>query len=64
VRRTKQTGKYTRWILLGGFLIVMGWKCGQGYKEYRSLSNGFDTLASACNASYEQPCVILHGWDN
>jgi hypothetical protein len=61
---TKQTGKYTSWILPGGFLIVMGWKCGQSYKEYRSLSNGFDTLASACSASDDQPWVILPPWDN
>ena len=50
MRRTKQTGKYTSWILLSGFLMLMGWKCGQGYREYRSLSEGFDSLASACNA--------------
>jgi hypothetical protein len=64
VRRTKQTGRYTSWNLLSGFLVLMAWKCEQGYREYRALSEGFDSLASACNASYEQPCVILHDWAN
>jgi hypothetical protein len=36
VRRTKQTSKYTSWILLSGFLMLMAWKCEQRYREYRS----------------------------
>jgi hypothetical protein len=44
VRRTKQTGKYTSWILLSGFLMLMAWKCAQGYREYSSLSEGFDSV--------------------
>jgi hypothetical protein len=65
VKRTKYIGKYTSWIVLSVFLMLMAWKCEQGYREYRSLSDGFDSLASACDASDEQPCIIpVHGWDN
>jgi hypothetical protein len=66
---TKQTGKYTSWILLGGFLMLTDWKCGQGYKVYRSLSNGFilwlrpaAPLMSNGASSFPPGTTKMHPW--
>jgi hypothetical protein len=47
---TKQIGRYSAWILMSGVLVLMAWKCGEGYQEYRSASRAVDSLA-ACKTS-------------
>jgi hypothetical protein len=62
VRQGKQIGRYGAWIVLSGSLVLMAWKCAEGYREYRSASHAIDSLAAACKISGDEPCFSPHGW--
>jgi hypothetical protein len=61
VKKTKQIARYGAWIALSGCLVLMAWKCGEGYREYRSAGRAIDSLAAACKISGEEPCFSPHG---
>jgi hypothetical protein len=62
VRQTKQISRYGAWIVLSRSLMLVAWKCGEGYREYRSASRAIDSVAAACKISGEEPCFCSRGW--
>jgi hypothetical protein len=62
VRQRKRIGRIGARIVLSGMLVLMAWKCGEGYQEYRSASRVVDSLAAACKISGEEPCFSPRGW--
>jgi hypothetical protein len=62
MRQKKQIGRYGAWMVLSGFLVLMAWKCGEGYREYRLASRAGDSLAAACKISGEEPCFSPRGY--
>jgi hypothetical protein len=59
-----RVSKAVIWAVFWRVMLAMTWKGQRNYREYCAFSDGWNSLAAACRATSEKPCLSLHAWNN
>ena len=59
-----RASKAVIWTVFGCVMTAMTWKGQREYREYRALSDGWDSLAAAGKVTGGKPCLNLRASDN